>query len=168
VSEKTLDHVTALFDVFRSALAAAAAPGARLLLVVDHVEEIAESESGPLIRDLFLPLARGEVAGVCLVLAARPPALDQLRRHGLVPLAADVEVGPVPAADYLRLAGVYHDLCRNRDLLRTRVPAGAGPEDEVRERYDAIITMARTDGQPWRIGTLFHALSLATASVGGG
>ncbi|MDQ0000102.1 MULTISPECIES: CHAT domain-containing protein [Pseudarthrobacter] len=106
VSERTLDHVGVLFQVFLEALTASAGTKP-LILILDHLEKVDPDELTMfIVPQLLRPIAQGEVPDVSVILVAGAAALDPLR--GLPALLVPVHLPT--ANEYLRLAAVYGDI----------------------------------------------------------
>jgi hypothetical protein len=136
VSERTLDHIPRLFEVFRSALASCASSS--LLLIVDQLERVSVDDvRAHLVPHLFEPIANGQVQGVHLVLVGPTTAFEPLRERGLTGIVADVHVEPPLEAEWPLLAAVYW----NVHVLLNDVT------DASRSEFDALVGVNPTNGR---------------------
>lgn len=151
VGERTLDHIGTLFDVFLQTLTTAAG-GRRLILVLDHLDNVDPAELTKfIVPRLVRPIAQGEVPDVSVVLVAGATALDPLR--GLPAVLVPVQL---PGADeFLRFAAVYRDI---------RFATAVFDQATI-DQYDSYVKVTRVNG-PWRLRKLRELYHLSTGAEG--
>lgn len=98
-----------LFEAFRAALATAAG-GAPLILVLDHLDRVLESDFHDWLYPYLLdPIARGEVADVRVVIPITPDRAQRIRLDEHVLPEQVLTLGALPAEDFESLARSFFD-----------------------------------------------------------